>query len=64
MCVSGSRPLVSHKEGGRDVPQGEVREKQREGEECKDQLLHLALAQKAASPSPGAYPSLPPTQVV
>ena len=46
------------------MPQRGVREKQREGEEWKDQLLHLALCQKAASPSPGAFPSLPPTQVV
>lgn len=34
-----------------------LREKQREGDEWKDQLLHLALWQIAASPGPGA--SLP-----
>lgn len=39
------------------MPQRVLREKQREGEGWKDQLLHLALWQKVASPSPGA--SLP-----
>ena len=39
------------------MPQRGLREKQREGEGWKDQLLHLILWQRATSPSPGA--SLP-----